>query len=125
MTPEIIDVNISFGHKMTFFLAMIGIADEQTWRQKTFGLKESEKPAKEYAANVSLLAELSAKMPEGLFDPRPKVLASDDETKYFEDFKTPREMVEAFFAEKTVRKERIAYYAVRGYFVRLAPDDFF
>jgi hypothetical protein len=64
-------------------------------------------------------------MPVGLFPNKPKETAEGDETVYLENFSTPRAAIEAFFAEKTPRTERIAYYAVRGFMLKLAPEEFF
>lgn len=107
MAPEIIGVTVTYREPVTFHLRMIGIDEENKLRQKMFGLTEEEKAEKAYQNNVNLLAELSAKQPEieGIF---PDV--------------TPSENVRAFFSERTVTKERLAEYAVRGYFVRLQPD---
>lgn len=120
-----IKVTITYGSPVSFSLRMINLAEENALRQKAFGLSEEEKAEKEYSSNVSILADLADKMPEGLFPNRPEAVSEDDQTLYFEEFKTPRGMIEAFFDTKTAIKERIAFYAVRSYFLRLSPSDFF
>lgn len=129
MFSDIIEVSVTYGQKLSFFLRMIGIAAENELRQKTFGLTEAQAAEQEYAANVQILVDLSEKMPTGLFPNKPPQMSKDEQAKspqtYIEDFATPKEAIEKFFAEKSVVKERIAFYAVRGYFVRLQPTDFF
>lgn len=124
MTPteETIGVTVTYKEPITFHLRMIGIDDENKLRQKMFGLTEEEKAEKSYQNNVDLLATLSELLPSGLFPNKPKVISDDDTTVYAEDFDTPSEAVREFFAGRTVLKERLAEYAVRGYFVRLQPD---
>jgi hypothetical protein len=112
ISEETIEVNVTYGKRYTFHLIEVGIADEQKLRQKTFGLKEAEKAEKEYAANVQLLADLSVD--------RPTVADPDDAESKPEEFD-----LKEFFAERTPRKERIAYFAVRGYFTRLLPGELF
>lgn len=112
MFSDVIEVSVTYGKKITFFLRMIGIAEENALRQKAFGLTEEEKAEKEYRNNVEILAELSEKLPDGIFDEKVP--------------KTPANLaIKDFFAEKTVVKERIAYYAVRTYFLRLQPEESF
>lgn len=122
---ETIDVSVTFGKTARFSLRMLSLAEEETYRQRFFGIKEDEKAEKEYGAGVALLAELSTKMPEGLFPNRPEKVDSSDRTVYLEDFKTPKEAVEKFFAQRSVIKERIVYFAVRGYFLKLSPTESF
>jgi hypothetical protein len=112
ISEETIEVNVTYGKRYTFHLTEVGIADEQKLRQKTFGIKEAEKAEKEYPANVQLLSDLSVAKPTAV-DP-------NDEESEPEEFD-----LKEFFAERTPRKERIAHFAVRGYFIRLAPSDFF
>lgn len=110
MTSETIGVTVTFAKPVTFFLRMIGIAEENRLRQKMFGLTEKEQDDKSYQNNVELLAELSEKQPEGFFEPG--VIAKG----------LPDEIVREYFKEKTVIKERLAEYAMRAYFLRLQPD---
>ncbi|MCD9186708.1 MAG: hypothetical protein LUM44_09755 [Pyrinomonadaceae bacterium] len=112
MFKETIEVSVTFNEKITFFLRMIGIAEENEYRQKLFGIPEADRAEKEYEANVSLLAELSEKLPDGMF--------GDSIPKGQPDF-----CIREYFAEKTVLKERIAFYAVCGYFNRLMPSESF
>ena len=108
MTPvETIGVTVSYKEPITFHLRMIGLTEENALRQKMFGLTEEEKAEKSYQNNVDMLADLSVKQPdiEGIF--------SDV---------TPSDNVRSFFSERSILKERLAEYAVRGYFVRLQPD---
>ena len=120
---ETIEVSVTFGSTVRFFLRMLALSEEDSYRQTVFGLKKEEIAAKEFNANVELLAELSTEMPIGLFPNRPDETEEADQTVYAEDFQTPRAAIEAFFAEKTVLKERIAYFAVRGYFLQLSPTE--
>ena len=107
MNPETIGVTVTFKEPITFHLRMIGVTEETALRQKMFGKTEAERAGESYQNNVNLLADLSVKQPdiEGIF---PDI--------------TPPENVRAFFSETSVIKERIAEYAVRGYFIKLVPD---
>ena len=126
MFEETVEVSVTFGSRKTFFLKMIGLAEEQELRQKSFGVADQDKAAKEYELNVKILRDLSVRMPEGLFPPRPEATAEGDEAAIFEeDLKSPAEAVERFFATRTPRTERIAFYAVRAYFLRLLPAESF
>jgi hypothetical protein len=122
MTNETISIGVTLGSKHVFHLRLIGITAEQELRQKTFGLSDQEISETEYERNASLLADLSEKMPEGLFPNSPKERSEDDSAIYIESFTKPSEAVRAFFADKSVSKERIAYFAVRAFFVKLTPD---
>lgn|GEM_PF-5017160 len=122
MTNETISIGVTLGSKNTFHLRMIGISEEQELRQKTFGLSDKEISDTEYERNVSLLSDLSEKMPEGLFPNSPKVRCENDSAIYIESFSKPSEAIREFFADKTVSKERIAYFAVRAFFVKLTPE---
>ena len=124
ISPETIEVSVTYGTRYTFFLREIEMAEEQTLRSKTFGLSDKEKAEKEYTQNVSVLKDLSLKKPSGLFAEKPEVTAEGDETVYIDDL-SAEEAIDKFFAEKTPRKERIAYYAVQMYFLRLLPSDSF
>lgn len=108
----IVEVSVTYGKKITFFLRMIGIAQETAHRQKFFGIPENERDEKEYSAAVDLLAEISEKLPEGMF--------GDAVPKGLPDF-----CIREFFAERTPIKERIAHFAVRSYFTRLLPEESF
>jgi hypothetical protein len=125
MFSEKIEVSVTFGTTARFFLRMLSLAEEETFRQRIFGLKKEEIAEKEYGANVALLAELSSEMPEGLFPNRPENDADGNAAIYAEDLKSPREAVEKFFAVRSTIKERIAYFAVRGYFLKLSPTESF
>jgi phosphoglucomutase len=126
MNSDTISVSVTFGARHTFHLRMIGIQEESELRQKTFGMTDDQKQATEYERNVSLLADLSVKMPDGLFPARPQETPQTDaKTIYAEDYDSPRQAVCAFFAEQTVKKERIAYFAVRSFFIRLQPEESF
>jgi hypothetical protein len=122
MNSETIGVTVTYREPVTFHLRMIGIAEEEKLRQKMFGLTEEEKAEKSYQNNVDMLADLSTQMPKGMFPNKPENVSDADDTIYAEDFNIPILAVKAFFAEKTVIKERIAEYAVRGYFIKLQPD---
>lgn len=129
---ETIKVTVTYKESVTFHLRMIGIAEEEKLRQKMFGLTEDEKAAKSYQNNVDMLADLSEKMPTArrLVTTTEKRDGDKEEREYSEikevnltEAKTfPSGVVRDFFAERTVIKERIAEYAVRGYFVKLQPD---
>jgi len=127
-TPEIetIGVTVTFKEPLTFHLRMIGINEEEKLRQKMFGLSEDEKAEKSYQNSIDLLASLSEEMPKGLFPNKPKDMnvleQAKDEKTYIEDFSNPADAVRHFFQEKSVIKERVAEYAVRGYFIKLQPD---
>jgi hypothetical protein len=109
ISDDVIEVGLTYGRRYKFFLKMIFIEEEQKLREKAFGLKEEERAEKEYPLNVGLLSDLSVQHTEGIDA---------------EDGETPSAAVKRFFAEKTPRKERIAFFAVRGYFLRLQPEDF-
>ena|SRR5437868_5200799 len=125
ISEDIVEVSVTYKDRITFFLRMIGIAEEQRLRQKTFGLTDAEKAEKEYGNNVQALKDLSVKIPAGMFPKRPEDPSSADLNVYEESFAGPTDALDHFFKDRSVRKERIAYYAVHGYFIRLAPSDFF
>lgn len=125
ISPETIQVSVTYGNKITFFLRMIGLVEETQIRQRSVALTDDEKATKEYETNVQILKDLSVDKPNGLYPPRPESHDAADKTKYAEDFPTAFAMVEEFFRDKSVLKERIAFYAVRGYFVRLSPEESF
>ena len=109
MNSETIGVTVTFREPVTFHLRMIGVAEENKLRQKMFGLTEKEQAEKAYQNNVDLLADLSEKLPDGMYpDGTPKC--------------PHPEAIREYFKEKTVLKERLAEYAVRGYFIRLQPS---
>lgn len=116
ITPEVIEVSITYGQKITFFLKMIGIAEEAEIRARELGLSEKDLAEKRYDMDVRILKDLSAEKPVGLFPER------NPKTK---EVRTAAEMIDAFFMDRTPTKERIAYYAVRGYYVRLLPAESF
>lgn len=125
--PETIGVTVAFKTPITFHLRMIGIEEESQIRQKMFGLGEKEKAEKAYQNNVDLLADLSEQMPDGLFPNKPiDNQQSDEQAKdaltFIEDFSKASEAIAHFFADKSVIKERVAEYAIRGYFLKLQPD---
>jgi hypothetical protein len=125
ISNDTVEVSVTYGTKITFFLRMISIGEEQKLRQRAFGLKEEEKAEKEYWTNVEILKELSVKLPFGLFPDRPDATDEGDERVYSNSYKTAAEAIDRFFEEKTVLTERIAHFAVRGYFVRLQPAETF
>lgn len=131
-TTETIGVTVTYKEPITFHLRMIGIAEENALRQKMFGLTEEAKAEKAYQNNVDMLADLSEVMPtvRRLVTAMEK-RAGDKEEREYSEIKevdlieaplSPGKAVREFFAERTVTKERVADYAVRGYFVRLQPD---
>ncbi len=109
-SDETIKVSVTFGSTITFLLRMIGLVEEQQIRQRSLGVTTEDQAEKEYHLNVSILRDLSTGLPEGI----------DDNGN-----ETPAAVIDRFFAEKTVTKERIAFYAVRGYFMRLQPSESF
>jgi hypothetical protein len=113
MTPETIGVTVTYNSPITFHLRMIGIAEETELRQNMFGLTEKEKAEKSYQNNVDLLADLSVSHPDVLIDGK---------LQPFEFQDSENNAVRSYFAERTIIKERVAEYAVRGYFVKLQPD---
>lgn len=126
MFNETIEVSVTYGSTIKFFLEMVGISRERELRAKTFGLNDAEKAEKEYQNNVDILIELSKEMPTGLFPAQPETVALEDKTVYAESFKKPADAIKSFFfSEKTPVKERIAFYAVNGYFTRLLPSESF
>ena len=125
ISPETIQVSVTYGSKITFFLRMIGLVEETEIRQRSVALTDEAKAAKEYETNVQILKDLSVEKPIGLFPDRPTVSNQDDETVYADGFNTAAAMIDEFFREKTSLKERIAFYAVRGYFIRLSPEESF
>ena len=125
MFSETIEVSVTFGTTARFFLRMLSLAEEDAFRQRVFGIKPEEAPEKEYGANVALLAELSSDMPEGLFPSRPENDPDVNTGIFAEDLRSPKEAIEKFFAERSTIKERIAYFAVRGYFLKLSPTESF
>ena len=125
MFSETIEVSVTFGQTAKFYLRMLSIAEEDQYRQQVFGIKKEEVAEKEYGANVALLAELAIKMPEGLFPNRPENDSDGKASTYAEDLTSPRAAIEKFFAVRSAVTERIAYFAVRGYFLRLSPTESF
>ena len=126
MTNETIGVTVTFKEPVTFHLRMIGVNEETALRQKMFGKTEAEREAESYQNNVNMLADLSENPPTGMFPNKPEKMtkseqAASDKT-FIEDFSSAKEAINHFFKEKSVIKERIAEYAVRGYFIKLAPD---
>jgi hypothetical protein len=109
ISDETLEVRVKYGSRYTFFLREISMAEEQKLRSKNFGLSDDETAAKEYDQNVSILRDLSTK--------KPTAAKSEDEVQEFD-------LVD-FFTDRTPRKERIAFYAVRGYFIRLLPEESF
>lgn len=120
ISSDTVEVSVTYGSRVTFFLRMIGIAEEQKLREKAFGLTDAERDEKEYQMNVDILADLSEKHPTGML-----VEVGDGVLSDVPPAGTPAETIRDFFAEKTAVKERIAFYAVRGYFVRLQPSESF
>ena len=123
---ETIGVKVTFKEPITFHLYMIGVAEEAALRQKMFGKTEAEKVAESYQDNVNLLADLSAAMPTGMFPNKPEEMDAGEQARsektFIEDFSSAKEAIKHFFADKSIIKERIAEYAVRGYFIKLVPD---
>ncbi len=122
MTPETIGVTVTFREPVTFHLRMIGIAEENALRQKMFGLTEAEKAEKAYQNNVDMLADLSVKHAEGLFKIKESAKAAAETENVLIRQNSPAESIREYFKEPTVLKERLAEYAVRGYFIKLQPD---
>lgn len=126
MSPETIGVTVTFQTPITFHLRMIGVNEENQLRQKMFGLTEAEKAEKSYQNNVDMLASLSEQKPTGIFPHKPEKMATSEQAKsektFIEDFSSAEDAIQYFFKDKSVIKERIAEYAVRGYFIKLVPD---
>lgn len=118
MTAETIGVTVTYKEPITFHLRMISIVEENALRQKMFGLTEDEKAEKSYQNNVDMLADLTAEHPDVLEEDA----KGNKRSMPFEFQNSPSGAVKAFFAEKSILKERIAEYAVRGYFLKLVPD---
>lgn len=129
---ETIGVTVTFREPVTFHLRMIGISEETALRQKMFGLTDAEKAEKAYQNNVDLLADLSEAMPTArrLVKTTEK-REGDKEEREYEEIKEvdlvenafdEKRAVRDYFSQRTVVKERIAEYAVRGYFLQLQPD---
>jgi hypothetical protein len=128
MFSEIIQVNATYDKTYSFFLQMIGIAEEEQLTQKLLGVKEDEKAEQEYLIAVQIISELAdrtGKMPLGLFPNKPEEVDKNDSSVYLENFNKPSEAVNAFFSEKTVGRERLARYVFRSYLVRLQPAESF
>lgn len=98
LPSDTIGITISYKEPISFFLRAITPKEEIELRQKMFGLTEDEQADKSYENNLELLKTLAVKQPEGI-----------------EDF-------DEYFADRDGLKERIAEFAVRGYFVRLQPE---
>lgn len=105
---DVIEASVKYGTNYKFFLREISMVEEQKLRSKSFGLTDDEAAQKEYDQNVSILCDLSVKKPTA---------TEGDKIVQFD--------VDKFFADRTPRKERIAFFAVRGYFLRLLPEDAF
>lgn len=119
-TPETIKVTVTYKEPITFHLRMIGISTEEQLRQKMFGLSEDQKAEKSYQNNIDMLADLSVKHADGLF----KFTEADENENENVLIRqnSPAESVREYFKDRTILKERIAEYAVRGYFIKLQPD---
>lgn len=102
---DVIGLTITYKDPVTMYLRVIGTKEENQMRQKLLAVSEDERAEKEYQINVNALADLAVS-PEGA-DQSALISA---------------QAVNAFFAEKTVIKERIAEYAMRAYFVKLQPE---
>ena len=96
--PSAIGVTVTYQTPINFFLRVITQKEEKEIRQKMFGLTEDEQLEQSYENNLELLKKLEVRKPEGI-----------------EDF-------DSYFATRDGIKERIAEFAVRGYFVRLQPE---
>lgn len=111
ITSDTVEVSVKYDRAYKFFLRLISIDEENKLRQKAFGLKEEERAEKEYQINVDMLCDLSVMMPEGIESIGNATSISD--------------AIRDFFHQKTALKERIAFFAVRGFFLRIQPSDFF
>lgn len=120
MSDELIPIELKYGKPYKFFLEMLSLEDEEKFRAKLLG-----EDVDAYKINVEALAKYSQKMPEGLFENMPENKSADDKTHFIESFKSPGEAVKSFFNEKTVLKERIAHFAIRGWLIRHSPSNFF
>lgn len=111
ISPDSIEVNVRYGLLYTFVLREISMAEEQKLRSKSFGLSDEEAATKEYEQNVKILTDLAQ---------RPATV-----TETAEVGSKVSDLPGDFFAVRSPRKERIAFYAVLAYFRRLLPDESF
>jgi hypothetical protein len=109
--PDAIEVNVKYGPVYTFTLREISMSEEQQLRSKSFGLSDEKAAMKEYDQNVKILTDLAEK---------PTTV-----TELVDGDKQISDLPSDFFASRSPRKERIAFFAVRGYFLRLLPEDSF
>lgn len=131
MTSETIGVTITYREPITFHLRMISIDEETKLRQRMFGLTEEEKAEKAYQNNIDMLADLSESVPTARRvvttmekrdgDKKEREYAEIKEVELVEG-KSAAAAVREYFAEKSSLKERVAEYAVRGYFIKLQPE---
>jgi hypothetical protein len=110
ISNDTVEVSVKYDRTYTFYLRLISIAEENQLRQRAFGLNEEERAKKEYQINVGMLADLSVKMPDGIEAKKGKSIG---------------DAVSEFFREKNALKERIAFFAIRAFFLRIQPSDFF
>lgn len=132
MTTETIGVTVTYKEPITFHLRMVGITEENTLRQRVFGLTEAQHAEKSYQNNVDMLADLSEEMPTARrLVTTMEMRGGDKVEKEYSEIKEvplseaetlPAGVVRDYFKERTVIKERLAAYAVNGYFVKLSPD---
>jgi hypothetical protein len=106
ISADVIEVSVKYGDRYTAAMREISMAEEQKLRSKSAGLSDEEAAQKEYDHNVRIIADLTGGEMK---------ISRDDSAETVDPM--------AFFAGRTPRKERIAFFMVRGYFLRLLPEE--
>ena len=108
ISPDAIEVSVKYGKRYSAQMREISMVEEQKLRASSAGLSDEKAAAKEYDNNVRIIADLTGGEMK---------ITSEDSAETVDPL--------AFFGERTPRKERIAFFMVRGYFLRLLPEESF
>ncbi len=121
--PQPVDIFAEGGVPITVTYARIGLApmtfhmrlylskEEGSLRQARFALTDAEKEEKESGYNLTLLASLSTRAPEGV----PGFVSTGDVAKDIRDF----------FGDGNPAKDKIVADAMGLYFRATQPEEFF
>jgi hypothetical protein len=110
ISSDTVEVSVKYDRTYKFFLRLISIAEENQLRQRPLALTKRSAPKRNIKSMSACLADLSVKMPDGIEAKKGKSIG---------------DAVSEFFREKNALKERIAFFAIRAFFLRIQPSDFF